>query len=270
MEEHLSQTQKMEAMGRLGAGVAHGLNNYLTVIDSYIDLLLLDLGPAAPVHHELGEIAKAVELSKTLTRQLLAFGWQQTGAAVHPQMIDINAAISRAEGILRRLAGNEVDLIIQCDPQLGLVLADPGQIEQVLLNLVGNARDAIFGAGTITIQTANLDSQHVDGRPSTTEPSVMIAISNTGAGIDPETLPTSLSHSTPQRSMTAAPGWGCPLSTASCSRAADTLRSRAQSDKARSSGSTCPEPQANEGTAMRQTHLAESKVIVECSIITAL
>ena len=189
MEERLRQTQKMEAMGRLAAGVAHDFNNYLTVIDSYVDLLLMDLEPGAPIHHELGEIAKAVELSKTLTRQLLAFSRQQTGAAVHPQMININAAISRAEGILRRLAGNEVDLILQRDPHLGLVRADPGQIEQVLLNLVSNARDAISGTGTIAIQTANLDSQHVDGHPSITGPSVMITISDTGAGIDLETLP---------------------------------------------------------------------------------
>jgi PAS domain S-box-containing protein len=189
MEERLRQTQKMEAMGRLAAGVAHDFNNYLTVIDSYVDLLLMDLEPGAPMRHELGEIAKAVELSKTLTRQLLAFSRQQTSMVIHPQAMNINAAISRTEGILQRLAGNDVELVIECEPHLGLVRAGPGQIEQVLLNLVSNARDAVSGTGTITIRTANLDSQHVDENPSITGPSVMIAISDTGAGIDVETLP---------------------------------------------------------------------------------
>ena len=188
MEERLRQTQKMEAMGRLAAGVAHDFNNYLTVIDSYVDLLLMDLAPGAPTRHELGEIAKAVELSKTLTRQLLAFSRQQTGMAVHPQVMSINAIISRAEGIFRRLAGNDVELVVQRDPRLDLVRADPGQIEQVLLNLVSNARDAISGTGMITIQTENLGSQRVDRHPSIAGPSVMIAISDTGSGIDAETL----------------------------------------------------------------------------------
>ena len=189
MEERLRQTQKMEAMGRLAAGVAHDFNNYLTVIDSYVDLLLMDLEPETPTRHELEEIAKAAELSKTLTRQLLAFSRQQTGAAVHPKVVSVNAVISRAEDILRRLAGNDVDLIIQCDPRLSLVRADPGQIEQVLLNLINNARDAISGTGAITIRTANLDGDQVKEYSSITGHWVMIAVSDTGAGIDVETLP---------------------------------------------------------------------------------
>jgi PAS domain S-box-containing protein len=188
IEERLRQTQKMEAMGRLAAGMAHDFNNYLTVIDSYADLLLMDLGLGAPMHHELGEITKAVELSKTLTRQLLAFSRQQTSVVGHPQMLCVNQVIASIEDILRRLAGNDVDLIIQAEPHLGLVHTDPGQIEQVLLNLVSNARDAISGSGTVIIRTANLDSQHVDEHPSITGPSVVIAISDTGVGIDAETL----------------------------------------------------------------------------------
>ncbi len=189
MEERLRRTQKMEAVGRLAAGVAHDFNNYLTVIDSYTDLLQMDMAPEAPMRHELGEIAKAVELSKALTRQLLAFSRQQTGIAGHPQVLCVNEVVARMEGILRRLVGNDVDLIIQTEPHLGLVRAAPGQIEQVLLNLVSNARDAISGAGTIAIQTANPGSQHVDGHPSIAESSVMVAVSDTGAGIDPEILP---------------------------------------------------------------------------------
>lgn len=178
MEGRLRQTQKMEAIGRLAAGVAHDFNNYLTVIDSYTDLLQMDVEPGAPMRHELGEIAKAVELSKALTHQLLAFSRQQTGIAGHPQVLYVNEVIARMEDILRRLAGNDVDLIVQTEPHLGLVRADPGQIEQILLNLVTNARDAVAGAGTITIQTENANAE-----------SVMLVVSDTGTGIDAKSLP---------------------------------------------------------------------------------
>jgi PAS domain S-box-containing protein len=178
MEERLRQTQKMEAMGRLAAGVAHDFNNYLTVIDSYVDLLRMDLKPGASMRHELGEIAKAVELSKALTCQLLAFSRQQTGLAGHPQVLCVNEVIARTEDILRRLAGNDVDLVIQTEPHVGLVRADSGQIEQILTNLVTNARDAVAGTGTITIQTENADAE-----------GVTIVVSDTGEGIDAEALP---------------------------------------------------------------------------------
>jgi len=187
MEGHLRQAQKMEAIGRLAAGVAHDFNNYLAVMDSYADLLLMDLEPGESMHHELAEIARAVERSKSLVRQLLAFSRLQTGAAVHPQVLNVNEAITKAEGILRRLAGRDIELITKYDPDLGLVRADPGQIEQVLLNLVTNARDAIAGTGTITIRTANAEIDRVDEKEGEPAPYVMIAVSDTGAGIDEET-----------------------------------------------------------------------------------
>jgi PAS domain S-box-containing protein len=184
MEEHLRQVQKMEAMGRLAAGVAHDFNNYLTVIDSYTDLLRMDLKPDAPMQHELAEISRAVERSKSLVRQLLAFSRQQM---LHPQVLNVNEVIARAEDILRRLAGRGIDLVTEYDPTLGLVCADPGQIEQVLLNLVTNARDAIPDAGRITIHTANVESDDTDDKEGKPVHHVMIAVSDTGGGIDEDT-----------------------------------------------------------------------------------
>ena len=187
IEEHLRQAQKMEAMGRLAAGVAHDFNNYLTVMDSYTDLLRMDLEPEAPIQHELAEIARAVEQSKSLVRQLLAFSRLQTGEAVHPQVLNVNEVIAKAEDILRRLAGRDIELVTEYGPDLGLVRADPGQIEQVLLNLVTNARDAIVDTGRITIRTANVESDLDDEKGNEPAPYVIIAVSDTGVGIDEET-----------------------------------------------------------------------------------
>jgi signal transduction histidine kinase len=187
MEEYLRQAQKTEAMGRLAAGAAHDFSNYLTVIDSYTDLLLMDLEPGASMQHELVEIARAVEQSKSLVRQLLVFSRQQTGAIVHPQVLCVNEVISGAKSILQRLAGRDIELVTEYDPDLGLVRADAGQIEQVLLNLVTNARDAISGTGRIIIRTANVEIGRADEKESEPAPYVMIAVSDTGAGIDEET-----------------------------------------------------------------------------------
>jgi signal transduction histidine kinase len=184
MEEHLRQAQKMEAMGRLAAGVAHDFNNYLTVIDSYTDLMRMDLEPESPMQYELAEIARATEQSKSLVRQLMAFSRQQM---LHPQVLNVNEVINRAEDILRRLAGRDIELVTAYEPDLGMVRADPGQIEQVLLNLVTNARDAIAGTGRITIHTANAESDYTDEKEGEPVHYVMIAVSDTGAGIDEDT-----------------------------------------------------------------------------------
>jgi signal transduction histidine kinase len=184
MEEHLRQAQKMEAMGRLAAGVAHDFNNYLTVIDSYTDLLQMDLEPESPMQHELAEIARAADQSKSLVRQLLAFSRQQM---LHPQVLNVNEVIARAEDILRRLAGRDIEFVTEYDPSLGLVRADPGQIEQVLLNLVANARDAIASTGRITIRTANVESNRTNEKEGKPVHDVMIAVSDTGDGIDEDT-----------------------------------------------------------------------------------
>lgn len=186
MAEHLRQAHKMEAMGRLAAGVAHDFSNYLTVMGSYAGLLLDEMRPDDMKREMVTQIQHAVEQSKALTRQILAFNRQQM---FHPQVLCVNEVIARAEGILRRLAGRDVDLVIQCDPGTGLVRADPGLIEQVLLNLVTNARDAIPRAGTATIQSANVDVSQVDGGTTALGSYVMIAVSDTGTGIDAAVLP---------------------------------------------------------------------------------
>jgi len=135
------------------------------------------------MYHELAEIARAVARSRFLVRQLAAFARQR---AHRPRGLCLNEVIAGAEGILRRLAGREIELVTEYDPDLGLVRADPGQIEQILLNLVANARDAIAGAGRITIRTANVERDRIHERD---EPAsyVTIAVSDTGARIDEDT-----------------------------------------------------------------------------------
>jgi PAS domain S-box-containing protein len=177
IEAHLRQAQKMEAMGRLAAGVAHDFNNYLTVIDSYTDLLRMNLAPDAPMRHELAEIARAVEQSKSLVRQLLAFSRLQTHTA-GPQVQDLDAAIAGAAHLLPHLAGRHISLDISRGPDLGQVHAAPGQIAQMLLNLVANARDAISGTGTISIRAERVDAD-----------TVLLSVRDTGAGIAPHILP---------------------------------------------------------------------------------
>jgi PAS domain S-box-containing protein len=181
IEERLRQAQRMEAMGRLAAGVAHDFNNYLTVMDSYTGLLLDDLSTDDPRRRDVEQIARAVELSCTLVGQLLAFSRTQV---LSPRVLCVNDAIADAEDVLRRLAGRDVELVVECAPDAGLVRADPGQVEQVLLNLVTNARDAIPGIGTITIRTVNVEVDQVDGESVEPMPYVMISVSDTGVGMD--------------------------------------------------------------------------------------
>jgi PAS domain S-box-containing protein len=181
MEAHIRQTQRMEAMGRLASGVAHDFNNYLTVMDSYARLLLDDLRSDDPNRRDVEQIVRAAEMSSALVGQLLAFSRTQM---LRPRVLCVNKVISRAEDVLRRLAGRGIDLAVECAPDAGPVRADPGQVEQILLNLVTNARDAIPDVGTITIRTANVEVDQVDGEPVEPAPYVMISVSDTGVGMD--------------------------------------------------------------------------------------
>ncbi|HQH72013.1 MAG TPA: cache domain-containing protein, partial [bacterium] len=157
--EQLRQSQKMEAVGRLAGGVAHDFNNLLMAILGYCELLLGGLKPADPHFAEIKEIQKAGERAATLTRQLLAFSRKQV---LQPKRTDLNTLIQNMEKMLLRLIGEDVKLLTQYEPSLGHVLADPGQLEQVVMNLAVNARDAMPKGGTITIRTANtiLDPNH--------------------------------------------------------------------------------------------------------------
>jgi signal transduction histidine kinase len=186
-EAQLRQSQKMEAVGRLAGGVAHDFNNLLTAILGYSQLMEVHLEAGSVVRRDLGEIVRAAERAASLTRQLLAFSRQQI---LQPRILDLNGVITETDRMLRRLIGDDIDLLTVPDPALGPTKADPGQIEQVLVNLAVNARDAMPHGGKITIETANvdLDAFSVGGsRQAAPGPYVMLAVSDTGCGMDPET-----------------------------------------------------------------------------------
>ena len=186
-EEQLRQSQKLEAIGQLAGGVAHDFNNLLTAINGYSALALRRLGDDHPISSYLEEIKKAGDRAANLTRQLLAFGRKQL---LQPLAINLNEIVSDMIKLLKRLIGEDVQLVTKTGANLKQIKADPGQLEQVLVNLVVNARDAMPRGGTVTIETANtqLDgayaSRHVGVNPGEY---VMLAISDTGTGMDHDT-----------------------------------------------------------------------------------
>jgi two-component system cell cycle sensor histidine kinase/response regulator CckA len=186
MEAQFLQAQKMEAVGRLAGGVAHDFNNLLTGILGYGELMLFGLQEGDPHRRYLEEIIKTTERAAALTRQLLAFGRKQI---IQPRIINLNAVISGMEKMLRRLLGEDLDLVTLLEPALGAVKADPGQMDQVIMNLAVNARDAMPRGGLLTVETKNVfldDSyarEHLEVSPG---PYVLLAVSDSGSGIDPE------------------------------------------------------------------------------------
>jgi two-component system cell cycle sensor histidine kinase/response regulator CckA len=186
-QEQLFQAQKMEAVGRLAGGVAHDFNNLLTVIGNYTALVIDDMPPGDPRRADLEEVHKASERASRLTRQLLAFSRRQM---MQPRPIDLSAIVSDMAGMLRRLIGENINLVAAGRTGVGLALADPVQVEQILLNLVVNARDAIDGHGTISVDIGNADLDHEFARlheGSRPGSYVMLAVSDTGAGMDRDT-----------------------------------------------------------------------------------
>jgi len=184
LEERLRQTQKMEAVGRLAGGIAHDFNNLLTAILGSVDFLRRALGPEHPEHAETEEIQKAAVRAADLTRQLLAFSRQQVLA---PKVLDVDALVTNLEKMLRRLIGEDVELRFVAKASRAAVLADPGQLEQVIVNLVVNARDAMPRGGKLTIETATVDlDAGYAWEHGTVEPGryVMLAVTDTGVGID--------------------------------------------------------------------------------------
>ena len=187
IEEQLRQSQKMEAVGQLAGGVAHDFNNLLTAITGYTELSMRKLREEDPIFHNLGEIRKAANRATSLTRQLLAFSRRQV---LQPKVLDLNRIITDTEKMLARLIGEDIGLRTILDPALGSVRADPSQIEQVLMNLVINARDAMPEGGNLTVETQNvyLDADYA-GRHIAVEsgPYVLLAVSDTGLGMNNET-----------------------------------------------------------------------------------
>ncbi len=188
LETQLRSAQKMEAIGNLAGGIAHDFNNLLTVILGNTGFALDEVGEGEPLRDALLEIQMAGDRAAGLTRQLLAFGRRQR---LQPRLLALNQVIADLEKMLRRIIGEDVELSLVLAADLGLTMADPGQIEQVVMNLVVNARDAMPEGGRLTIETRNVDLETArasgDGRAKP-GPQVLLAVSDSGCGMSPQTL----------------------------------------------------------------------------------
>jgi PAS domain S-box-containing protein len=188
LERQLLQAQKMESVGRLAGGVAHDLNNHLTVINGYCAMLLDEMGPGDPLREPVGEILLAGNRAAALTQQLMAFSRKQVA---EPRVISLNDVVAEAGKMLSRLIGEDIEIITRLDPSLGSVMADPSQMNQVLMNLAVNARDAMPEGGRIVIETLNTDldegyaAQHAGVEAG---PYVLLSITDTGAGMTQEVM----------------------------------------------------------------------------------
>ena len=186
LEEQLRQSQKMEAIGRLAGGVAHDFNNLLTVIKGYSQLSLLEIKEGDPLKENIEEIKKASDRAADLTRQLLAFSRRQI---LEMKVLDLNMVWEDLDKMLRRVIGEDIELVTLLAEDLGRVKTDPGQIEQVIMNLAVNARDAMPNGGKLTIETANVELDesyaraHIAVNPGRY---VMLSVSDTGVGMSPE------------------------------------------------------------------------------------
>jgi two-component system, cell cycle sensor histidine kinase and response regulator CckA len=207
LEEQLRQAQKIEAVGQLAGGVAHEFNNFLGVILGYSELLADEAGENEGLRRKVAEIKAATQRAASLTRQLLAFSRKQI---LEPKVLDLNQAIWETHKLLRRLVPANIDVVPVLAPTIGQVKVDPGQVQQILINLVVNARDAMPEGGKVVIETANADldeedaSQHVGLRPGSY---VLLSVSDTGCGMDAETR----SHTFEPFFTTKQPGKGTGL-----------------------------------------------------------
>lgn len=207
-QAQLHQAQKMESIGRLAGGIAHDFNNLLTIIMGYTTFVLEELHEGDAMASDVMVIQDAAQRAASLTRQLLAFSRQQV---LEPRVLNLNTVVANMDMLLQRLIGKDIDLISALDPQLHYVLADPNQIEQVILNLAVNARDAMPDGGQLTLETANVDldaqyraAGHAEVK---TGPYVMLAVSDTGFGMNQVTQ----QHIFEPFFTTKAPGQGTGL-----------------------------------------------------------
>jgi PAS domain S-box-containing protein len=207
LEEQLRQAQKIDSIGRLAGGVAHDFNNILTAINGYADLMLLELTPGDPLRSSVTEIRRAGERAAGLTRQLLAFSRRQL---LQPRVLALNSLIVDSIRMLKRLLGEDIELVTLLDPDLGQVKADAGQMDQVILNLALNARDAMPQGGRLTLETQNVILQeeyaqkHFSLQPGSY---IMLAVSDIGCGMDAQIL----SHIFEPFFTTKEPGKGTGL-----------------------------------------------------------
>ncbi|MFP4348934.1 MAG: PAS domain S-box protein [Desulfococcaceae bacterium] len=211
LQEHLAQAQKMESVGRLAGGVAHDFNNMLGVILGHAEMVLDQVDPEQPLFSDLEEIKKAAERSANLTRQLLTFARKQT---ISPRIIDLNETVEGMLKMLRRLIGEDIDLIWLPGKNLAPIKVDPSQIDQILANLCVNARDAIAGVGKLTIETGRVrfDEEYcADHAGFIPGEFTLLAVSDNGCGMDPETV----SHLFEPFFTTKEPGKGTGLGLAS-------------------------------------------------------
>ncbi|MGE3538590.1 MAG: response regulator [Candidatus Tectimicrobiota bacterium] len=188
LEEQLRQAQKMEAIGRLAGGIAHDFNNLLTAILGYSHMIVERLPQHDPTYAEIAEIEKAAQRAAALTRQLLAFSRKQV---LQPKILDLNMVVADMEVMLRRLIGEDIDLTTQLNPTVQHVKADPSQLEQVIMNLVINARDAMPQGGTLRLETSNFRVEpHVVTPQTDVQPGgyARLVVSDTGTGMDKATL----------------------------------------------------------------------------------
>ncbi len=187
LEERLRQGQKMEAVGQLAGGVAHDFNNLLSVIIGYSEILLGQTQPGEQSHELIEQIQKAADRAAALTRQLLAFGRKQK---LQAKALNVNDVVQDMTKMLSRMIGEDIEMVIHADPQLGQVQADPTQIEQILMNLASNARDAMPQGGTLTFTTQNIELNHSLPRPDADivpGSYVLLTVTDTGEGMDATT-----------------------------------------------------------------------------------
>jgi PAS domain S-box-containing protein len=212
LEDQLAQSQKLQSIGRLAGGVAHDFNNLLTAILGNAELAMMDLEPGHPARPSIDEITKAAEGAARLTRQLLSFARRQM---IEPVALDLNSIVSGSLEMLRRLLGEDIQITSVLDDKLGVVEADPGQIQQVLVNLTVNARDAMPGGGQLVIETANelIANEYESTRPEITAGRyVTLAVTDTGTGMSEEVL----SHLFEPFFTTKPQGSGTGLGLATC------------------------------------------------------
>ena len=246
-----AQAQRLESLGQLAGGVAHDFNNLLAVILNYVSFVSEEVAAAAgpdPARHleaasaDLAQIKKAAERAAGLTHQLLAFARREV---IRPQVLDLDSVITAVEEMLRRTIGEHVELVTSLAGDLWPVLADPGQLEQVLVNLAVNARDAMPGGGTLTIDTSNItvDADTIAGGSKARQGrNVRLRVSDTGTGMTADVASTYSSRSSPPSQTAPAPGSAWPPSTGSSPRPTGTSGSTPNPARARPSPSRCRSP----------------------------